>query len=71
MRGDKDMDVELLKLHTFNCRGLREGSKRRLVLNWLKKYYNGIILLQETHASLDIENLEAIVHAFNKDLIMI
>ena len=48
-------ETELLKLHTFNCRGLREGSKRRSILAWLKKYYNGIILLQETHTTHEIE----------------
>ena len=42
---------ELLKLSTFNCRGLGEGSKRRTVLNWLKKFHKGIIFLQETHST--------------------
>ena len=42
---------ELLKFSTFNCRGLAQCSKRRVVFNWLKKYHNGIILLQETHST--------------------
>ena len=49
-------EKDILKLYTFNCRGLREGSKRGKVLHWLKKYHNGIIYLQETHSTLDIEN---------------
>ena len=42
-------DGETLKLSCFNSRGLGESGKRRAVFRWLKKYYNGIIFLQETH----------------------
>lgn len=45
------MTIETLKLYTFNCRGLCNGSKRRAVLKWLKQFYPGIILLQETHST--------------------
>ena len=44
------MDRELIRFSTFNARGLSENSKRRLVMNWLRKYSNGIIFLQETHS---------------------
>ena len=42
---------ELLKLSTFNCRGLGDGSKRRTVLSWLKKYHSGVVFMQETHST--------------------
>ena len=48
---------ELLKLSTFNCRGLGQGSKRRMVMNWLSKYHNGVILLQETHTTELVEKV--------------
>ena len=48
---------ELLKLSTFNCRGLGQGSKRRTVMNWLKKYHDGVILLQETHTVELVEQI--------------
>ena len=48
--------TEILKLSTFNCRGLREGSKRRTVFQWLRRFHNGIILLQETHSTEEVEN---------------
>ena len=45
------VNEELLKFSTFNCRGLGDGSKRRTVLSWLKRYHSGIIFLQETHST--------------------
>ena len=38
-------------VNSFNCRGLRDKTKRQYVFNWLKKSYNGITFLQETHCS--------------------
>ena len=52
---------ELLRLCTFNCRGLGQHSKRRTVFHWLKKQYNGIIFLQETHCT------EALISQWEKD----
>ena len=43
-------------MSTFNCRGLGSHSKRITVLNWLKRLYNGIIYLQETHCTESHEN---------------
>ena len=43
---------EKLLLNSLNCRGLADGRKRRAVFQWLKTYYNGIVLLQETHSTL-------------------
>ena len=42
---------EKLLLNSFNCRGLGDGRKRRAVFQWLKKFFPGIILLQETHST--------------------
>ena len=42
---------EKLSLNCFNCRGLGDGRKRRAVFQWLRKYFKGIVLLQETHSS--------------------
>ena len=36
-------------INSFNCRGLRDSKKRKLVFNWLKQKNKGITLLQETH----------------------
>ena len=44
------MNHKILKINTLNCRGLRNGSKRREVFSWIKRYHNSIILLQETHS---------------------
>ena len=46
---------EILTLCTFNCRGLGEGRKRRMVLSWLQRYHSGIIFLQETHSTVSSE----------------
>ena len=42
---------EILKISTFNCRGLGERNKRNTILSWLKRSYSGIIFLQETHST--------------------
>lgn len=39
----------ILKLNSFNCRGLGNKQKRRSVFQWLNQYYSGITFLQETH----------------------
>ena len=39
-----------LNISSFNCRGIRDKTKRILIFNWLQKSYPGIILLQETHS---------------------
>ena len=45
------MVKESIRFSTFNCRGLAQTTKRRTVFQWLKKYYNGFIFLQETHST--------------------
>ncbi len=50
--------MESLRLMTFNARGLGDKYKRRTVFCWLKKYYaKHIILLQETHTTINTEQL--------------
>ena len=39
-----------VKLSTYNCRGIGNGSKRHAVFNWLKHFHKGITLIQETHS---------------------
>ena len=45
---------------SLNVRGVREGSKRREVYRWLKRYYNGnkhFVFMQETHSQTGDENI--------------
>ncbi len=49
------MANDMLTFSTFNCRGLGQNSKWRAVFQWLRKYYKGIIFLQETHSTKSIE----------------
>ena len=49
-----------LNILSLNVRGLRDGSKRRELFRWIKRYYNGdkhFVLLQETHSTLFDENI--------------
>ncbi len=46
-----------LKLYSFNVRGLRDRTKRKIIFHHLKqKYPGGIYLLQETHSSINDED---------------
>ena len=47
--------MSTLVLNTFNTRGLGDSVKRRAVFHWLKRFYPGIILLQETHSTFSLE----------------
>ena len=40
-----------LKINSFNARGLGNDKKRRSIFHWLKHFYKGICLLQETHST--------------------
>ena len=40
-----------LKISSFNCRGLADKVKRNTIFNYLKKFHNSFIFLQETHAN--------------------
>ena len=43
-------------LNSFNCRGLREKTKRLSLFKWIQANYKGITLLQETHSCKEDEN---------------
>lgn len=48
-----------LNLHSLNVRGISNEKKRKLLFQWLKKNYPGIVLLQETHSTEQNEKLWA------------
>ncbi len=41
----------VLNLNSLNVRGLSNERKRKVMFQWLKQNYTGIVLLQETHSS--------------------
>ena len=45
----------LLKLSTFNCRGLQDYVKRRKIFHYLRNTESDIIFLQETHSDKEDE----------------
>ncbi len=49
--------ASLLKIATFNCRGLAGHKKRNEVFTWLKDKHFHLILLQETHSTETVEKL--------------
>ena len=44
------------KVESMNRKGLGDRNKRNKVLTWLKNKPENIILLQETHLKLELEN---------------
>ena len=44
------------KVGSMNCNGLGDRNKRNKVLTWLKNKPENIILLQETHSTIEQEN---------------
>jgi len=48
-----------LNLNSLNVRGINNEKKRKLIFQWLKQQYPGIILLQETHSTSSDEALWA------------
>ena len=44
------LNNDKITINCFNCRGLRDNTKRSTVFNWLKTKHLGITLLQETHS---------------------
>ena len=44
-----------LKLSTFNCRGMQDFVKRRKIFHYMRSIDSDIILLQETHSSINDE----------------
>ena len=55
---DKDIEGRnnKLNLKCFNCRGLRDKTKRLSVLIWLRQNYQGISFLKETHTDVSTES---------------
>ena len=47
----------ILKLNSFNARGLANSIKRRTIFNWIKTHHKGITLLQETHSTKSTEKM--------------
>jgi exonuclease III len=48
---------KILKINTFNCRGLRNNSKRTKIFEWLKSNNQGVVFLQETHSIRNDEKI--------------
>lgn len=44
-------------LVSLNVRGLNNVNKRKAVFRWLQKSKYDVILLQETHTTLDVESV--------------
>jgi len=47
--------MDRLKFYSLNVNGLRDKYKRQTVLSYIQQKIHGIVLLQETHASPDLE----------------
>ena len=48
--------VDKVEIMSLNVRGLRQDLKRKKIFTWLQKQTIDIILLQETHSTIEIEN---------------
>ena len=42
--------TKTITINSFNCRGIRNPTKRNTIFNWLKTSHNGVCFLQETHS---------------------
>ena len=42
-------------LATLNIKGLGQKKNTREVFHWLRRYHNGIILMQETHCTKECQ----------------
>ena len=49
------MSSNIVKINSYNCRGLRNNQKRISVFKWLNTTHPGITLLQECHSILSDE----------------
>ena len=43
---ENNKKLEILGINSFNCRGLRNKTKRQAKFSWLNDYSKGICLLQ-------------------------
>ena len=46
---------KILRINSYNCRGLRDKNKRLSVFAWIKDSNQGISLLQKSHSTLTDE----------------
>ena len=46
-----------INLHSFNCRGLQDYTKRRKIFHYMRSLQSDIIFLQETHCDVNDEKL--------------
>ena len=51
------MTQELLKICSFNARGLRDKVKRNAVFSYFQKHHKGILFLQECHSCINTEKI--------------
>ena len=51
------MDETMLNLFSFNANGLNNRLKRQTVLTWLETNHKGILFIQESHSTSDMEPL--------------
>ena len=59
-----------LNVLSLNVKGLRDGSKRREIFRWLKRFYNGskkLVFLQESHSLPTDQNIWQ--HDWGSDII--
>ena len=54
--GEYEQGVAGPRVGSMNCYGLGDRNKRNKVQTWLKNKPENIILLQETHSTLELEN---------------
>ena len=48
---------DIIKFNSFNCRGLCDKTKENHIFSWLRHSHAGITLVQETHSTVDDENI--------------
>ena len=52
-----ESNLKSIIINSFNCRGLRNSTKRKSIFNWLKNNFLGLTLLQETHSCISDERM--------------
>ena len=50
-------NMDEIKIVSLNTRGLRNYTKRKKVFRFLKRNKANIMLLQETHCSVEVQNM--------------
>ena len=49
--------IDIIKFNSFNCGGLRDTTKCNHIFSLLRNSHAGITLVQETHSTVDDENI--------------